>query len=192
MYIELQKFKLIRHFNHRGHAHLLTFTCYHRMSLLNRDLWCRNLSRSITRATLRHLYRLIAFVYMPEHVHLLVHGAGENSPIEDLLYAIKKPFSDQTKRIMMTLERSPLLDQLTVSERPGKQAFRFWQEGPGHDRNILSIRNCIAAADYLHHNPVRRGLCESPDQWRWSSWSFYHRPEQAADPLLPRIDGFPA
>jgi len=69
--------------------------------------------------------------------------------------------------------------------------FRFWQEGPGHDRNLTSVENVINAADYIHHNPVRRGLCISPDQWRWSSWKHYHQPEEPPDPALPIVHGFP-
>src|SRR6202167_2962618 len=26
---------------------------------------------------------------------------------------------------------------------------------------------------YMHRNPVKRGLVESPEQWRWSSYRFY-------------------
>ena len=26
---------------------------------------------------------------------------------------------------------------------------------------------------YMHRNPVTRGLVESPEQWRWSSFRFY-------------------
>ncbi len=26
---------------------------------------------------------------------------------------------------------------------------------------------------YMHRNPVKRGLVESPDLWRWSSYRFY-------------------
>jgi putative transposase len=25
----------------------------------------------------------------------------------------------------------------------------------------------------MHRNPVKRGLVESPEQWRWSSYRFY-------------------
>jgi hypothetical protein len=25
----------------------------------------------------------------------------------------------------------------------------------------------------MHRNPVKRGLAESPEQWRWSSYRFY-------------------
>ncbi|HEX3819912.1 MAG TPA: hypothetical protein VHW45_06255 [Candidatus Sulfotelmatobacter sp.] len=26
---------------------------------------------------------------------------------------------------------------------------------------------------YMHRNPVKRGLVESPEQWRWSSYRYY-------------------
>jgi REP-associated tyrosine transposase len=28
------------------------------------------------------------------------------------------------------------VDRLSMRERPGKACFRFWQEGPGYDRNL--------------------------------------------------------
>ena len=50
---------------------------------------------------------------------------------------------------------SGLLDQLTVQERPGKFCFRFWQEGPGYDRNLNTPASIELALDYIHRNPVR-------------------------------------
>jgi putative transposase len=52
-----------------------------------------------------------------------------------------------------------LLDKLIVRERPGKMSFRFWQEGPGYDRNIASPDHLNDCINYIHGNPVRRGLC---------------------------------
>jgi putative transposase len=182
--------KSIQHFNIEGHAHLLTFSCVGRRPLLLNDDIRTLFSRSIDRAGSLHSFGLISFVYMPEHVHLLVSSKAATSKVEKLLYAIKKPFSDKTK-LYLTAHNPSLVKALTIQERPGKITFRFWQEGPGHDRNLLSIKNCIHAADYLHHNPVRRQLCASPDLWRWSSWKHYHVPG-FHDAALPRIDGFPA
>ena len=28
--------------------------------------------------------------------------------------------------------------------------------------------------DYMHNNPVTRGLVNSPEDWPWSSWRFYY------------------
>jgi hypothetical protein len=38
--------------------------------------------------------------------------------------------------------------------------------------------------NYIHNNPVKRGLVDEPDQWRWSSYrSYAHQ-----DPGLVRIN----
>jgi REP-associated tyrosine transposase len=38
--------------------------------------------------------------------------------------------------------------------------------------------------NYMHANPVTRGLVEHPEDWPWSSWSFYRKGERG----LVRID----
>jgi len=185
--------KRLRHFNDAGHCHELTFSCYRRLPLLTNDTWRSLLSQSIDRAADRHDYRLFAFVYMPEHVHLLVYRCGDSSGIDELLRAIKRPFSHRVKQ-MLTANRSRLLDQLTIRQRPGVSTFRFWQEGGGYDRNLAEPRSVLAAIDYLHENPVRRGLCRRAMDWLWSSARFYENDAAHADrdPRLPTIHRLPA
>jgi REP element-mobilizing transposase RayT len=47
-----------------------------------------------------HNDRLVAFVYMPEHVHLLVYPTPGFSPISELLKAIKRPYSFRIKKLL--------------------------------------------------------------------------------------------
>jgi hypothetical protein len=61
-----------------------------------------------------------------------------------LLADIKQPHSGRIKRVLVK-ENSPLLSALTLMERPGKPVFRFWQEGPGYDRNLSSKQTVLAA-----------------------------------------------
>jgi len=137
-----------------------------------------------------HAFDLMAFVYMPEHVHLLVFPRVPSARIDRLPYAIKRPFSFRIKQHLLQIE-NPLLTELIVQERPGKQAFRFWQEGPGYDRNLTSLKAAITAADYIHRNPVRRGLCNWVGDWRGSSWHHYNGSDEQPDPHLPKVHGFP-
>jgi putative transposase len=179
----------VRHFNEPGHVHELTFSCYLRQPLLTRDAWRTLLSRGIAAATEKLGFDLLAFVYMPEHVHLLVCPRSATAAVERFLYAVKRPFSFRVKRDLMAAS-DPLLNKLTVIERPGKQAFRFWQEGAGFDRNLTEPEAVLAVIDYMHANPVKRGLCESPDQWPWSSWGHYHAPDRAPPAGLPLVCRF--
>lgn len=125
---------------------------------------------------------------MPEHVHLIVWPIG-NSTISKLLFALKKPFSYRVKR-MLAARHDPLLETLTIQGRPDKMTFRFWQEGGGYDRNIHNGKTLRLAIEYIHNNPVRRGLCPSPEDYRWSSWKYYFEPKLWNDPALPTVHGF--
>ena len=64
--------KKVRHFHNPGDLHEFTFSCYHRLPLLTNDTWRTILSRHIDEANREESIDLVAFVYMPEHVHLLV------------------------------------------------------------------------------------------------------------------------
>jgi len=183
--------KTVRRGHEPGDCHELTFSCYRRMPLLTNDIWRRMLAESLDRALLGYRFRLVAFVFMPEHVHLLVYPEGPEPRLDLLLKAIKRPFSTRIKR-MLAEARSPLLERLTVRERPGVTAFRFWQEGGGYDRDLRTEAAVVAAIDYIHLNPVRRGLCDRTTRWKWSSAGFFHGPDDFADPDLPEVSGLPA
>jgi putative transposase len=58
--------------NIEGHAHFLTFSCYRRLPLLTNDRWRQWLAESTRAACQKHVCALWAYVFMPEHVHLLL------------------------------------------------------------------------------------------------------------------------
>jgi putative transposase len=181
--------KRVKHFNQPRHAHELTFSCYRRLRLLDDDHIKSILSAGIDAAMASKGFELVAFVYMPEHVHLIVFPVNEQANISQLLSHIKRPTSYRIKQYLQQ-GHLPLLEQLTIRERPGKTTFRFWQEGPGYDRNIDHPSTLGAAIDYLHANPIRRGLCRMADQWPWSSWHHYEG-DACSRVNLPRVHGMP-
>ena len=180
--------KLVKHIDRPGRARGLTFSCYRRFPLLNDNDHKLLLTEAIDRAISGHGFQLVGFVYMPEHVHLIVLPIRQNAGVSGLLKAIKRPHSFRVKQ-RMRQSNDPWLGRLTVQERPGKAVFRFWQEGSGYDRDIVSGRYLEKAVEYLHANPVRRGLCPRPEEWRWSSWHHYQGERQ--NPGLPTVGGLP-
>jgi putative transposase len=161
--------KRIRHYHDPGHIRELTFSCYHRWPLPSNDVWRGMLAESMDRAMESHRYRLAAFVFMPAHVHLS--------------YRVKE---------LLVQSRSRLLERLTVHQRPGVKTFRYWQQGAGYDRNFTKPSTVLAAIDYLHHNPVRRGLVNRAVDWKWSSARYYLRDPPLQYPALPSIHSLPA
>ena len=179
--------KKVKHYDQPDQGHELTFSCYKRLPLLQDDHRCQQLAVAVERATCLHGFSLTAFVFMPEHVHLVVFPERPTTRVSDLLYAIKRPVSYRIKQDLIA-SNDPLLDELTIRERPGKTTFRFWQEGSGYDRNILKHESLRKMIHYVHLNPVRRGLVEHPAKWKWSSWRHYEGESVSTDIDLPSMN----
>jgi len=55
---------------------------------------------------------------------------------------------------------------------PWHVPHHIWQ-ARFYDFNVWTERKRIEKLRYMHRNPVQRGLVESPEQWRWSSFRWY-------------------
>ena len=148
--------KQLKRVHEPGHFHELTFSCYRRKTVLTSDAWRTELARLLDIALIESQFDLTAFVFTPDHVHLLVYPQAETPDIGKFLASFKQPFSKYVKRILVA-NNSRLLQQMTVRERPNKICFRLWQEGGGYDRNIFTPKVVESSMDYLHLNPVRFG-----------------------------------
>lgn len=42
-----------------------------------------------------------------------------------------------------------------------------------YDFNVFTEKKKAEKLRYMHRNPVKRGLVESPDDWPWSNWRDY-------------------
>jgi len=155
-----------------GHAHELTFSCYRGLSMLSKDrtrLW---LVQALDEARRRWEFDLWAYVIMPEHAHVLILPRRPDYHVAMILKAIKQPVA---RKAMAHLRRaaSQWIEQLEVTRPNGRVEYRFWQQGGGYDRNIYKPETAWAAVEYIHNNPVRRGLADCPTDWEWSSARWY-------------------
>jgi putative transposase len=171
--------------NMPGHVHFYTFSCYQRMPLLSNELWRTWLAESIAHARTKLQIDLWAYVFMPEHVHLLLHPRQEVYRISAFMQLAKTPMA---RRVIASLKASvsPLLEKLKTVTRDGVVEYRYWQPGGGHDLNILSLKKAIEKAEYCHNNPVKRGLVKSPELWRWSSVRWLNGGAREDEPV--RVD----
>jgi putative transposase len=114
---------------------------------------------------------LWVYVIMPEHVHILLFPTA-GTPMRRILASLKRGVSDRAKDHLTRTGQREWLERLTV-RYPSRTVFRFWQPGGGHDHNIWKDRTLHEVVEYIHANPVRRGLVESPHDWPWSSAAFW-------------------
>ena len=159
-------------FHHSGQSHFVTFCCYHRRRLFSTDASRRIFESALERV--RRSYRLYVYGYvvMPEHVHLLL---GEPQPEGALLkpgfglsgdvHWLRKPQQYMLADALKSLKQG-------VSRRLIGDAEHFWQKRY-YDFNIRNYPQFVEKLRYIHCNPVKRGLCERPEDWAWSSFRHY-------------------
>ncbi len=110
--------------------------------------------------------KLYAYVIMDNHMHLI--GAGDN------LGKIIKEFKSHTAREIIKLAEQDnkewLLNLLSFFRKKHKisSTHQVWQE-VYHPQQIISEEMLRQKVEYLHHNPVRAGLAEKPEDWLYSS-----------------------
>ena len=124
---------------------------------------------------------------MPEHVHVIVCPRDNHYEMRLIRTAFKVPV--QRKALAFLRREAPdYLVRLRDEQPNGDVHYRFWQRGGGYDRNVTDPATLRTMIDYLHNNPVRRGLADRPTDWPWSSARFYEGVPDVPlrmDPLPP-------
>ena len=158
----------LKRYQQTRHLHFVTFTCYHRRPLLA-DARARDVFLQILE-TVRRWYGfwITGYVVMPEHVHLLV-SEPERKSLALSLQMLKQMVA---RRVLPKLaQRTEHLPLATAPATP------FWQERY-YDFNVWSEEKRVEKLRYIHRNPVKRGLVERPEDWRWSSYRHYQTGEE--------------
>ena len=164
-------------YNIPGHAHFLTFSCYKRQPLLTNDKWRLWLAESIHKKCIEFKIDLWAYVFMPEHVHLLLKPRLESYDLARYEQSFKLSWSKTVLNHLLKV-KSPLLEKIR-----SKDGYRLWQPGGGFDLNIWTMKKAIEKAEYCHNNPVKRKLVKTPEAWRWSSYRWLELGKREGEPL---------
>jgi REP element-mobilizing transposase RayT len=107
-------------------------------------------------------FALCGYCLMPDHLHAII-------------------FPQETTTISEVMRRFKLSAYQTL-RAAGHRRDPFWQ-GRFYDRALRTRREFDEALDYMHMNPVRRGLAAHPAAWPWSSARWF---EEESGPV--RVD----
>jgi putative transposase len=160
--------KLCKRHNVPGHAHELTFSCYKNQRFLLSHRTCQWLIESIKKGRRKHNFSLWAYVFMPNHVHLLIKPLREKYDISGILKDIK---TDTARKAIKYLKENNPSGLLKLNTNQQYRKYRFWQKGGGYDRNIIKEKTLIDSVKYIHYNPVRKALVDEPGKWYYSSYN---------------------
>lgn len=125
-----------------------------------------------------------AYVVMPDHLHILSDGARKPS---EALRFIKGIMSRRIIDYLKEHNYQSSLDKL----RHGKQARHYTYSLWEHHSNVMLLTSegvFMQRVHYTHNNPVRAGLVERAEEYRWSSARIWNGRALAEEPLLMNLN----
>jgi REP-associated tyrosine transposase len=129
---------------YRGpHRYFLTFCCNHRRAVFVDAEVVAVALEQILRSATRHAFAVIAYCFMPDHLHLLIEGRDDASSLIAFARDIK---------------------QRTGYRWRGKADGVLWQDGY-YERVLRGDEQTLSVAKYILENPVRAGLVREPGDY---------------------------
>ena len=128
---------------------------------------------------------------MPEHVHLLVSEPQRNN-LSFAIQALKLGFVRRLRgdgvassaEIPTSRNIGETWGTPVGSKSPCRGDHPVCGDWPKHfwaarfyDFNVWTEKKRIEKLNYIHNNPVRRGLVASPEAWGWSTYRWYQNRE---------------
>ena len=178
------------HYYGLNHLHYLTRNIYRRARVFDSDRFKLDFVQTLGQLRQELGFRIIGYVLMPEHFHLLIWPSELADPSQ-----IMQKLSERTANFILRSLRHNLAlpwcrKMLPWFELPltvhHHAHYRVWHRG-GYDMNIWTEKKRQEKLTYMHNNPVKRGLVSQPGDWPWSSWRFYYLEDRSLLPMDPIV-----
>jgi REP element-mobilizing transposase RayT len=139
--------------------YFLTFTVFKWYSVLNKHNHWIILADSIRFFQKHKNLKLNSFVFMNNHIHLIIESDDVISFIRDF----KKFTSKKIKENIILYE--PTILNLFINE---SYKYQFWQR-TNMPIEIYSEKFWLEKSKYIENNPVVKGYVDYAEDWIWSS-----------------------
>jgi len=154
--------------------HFITWTVEEWLPVFVSDSYCQLITDSLEYCRQQKGLLVHAYVVMPTHVHAVI-SAEPGTDLSEILRDSRKHTSKEIVRQVradgLTLFDWVFRDAARKAGRPAG-AYKVWQDG-FHPETLESEKFFLQKLEYLHNNPVRKGLVGKPEYWWHSSAGSY-------------------
>lgn len=152
----------LRHYLEEGTIYFVTSVTKDRKNILLGDT-----ARFLLITVAYHKYvldfRLFGYVILPDHFHLLLQIL-EKISLSKIMKYVKGNFA---RKYNQFIDPDPGNRHLNVGYRS------VWQR-EYYESAVRDEKSFIGRLNYIHNNPVKRGLVTSPDEYEFSSYHQYY------------------
>jgi putative transposase len=168
--------------------HYLTFVVFKRTTIFKSENICRFFIDALEEVRQKYPFKLIGYVIMPDHVHLILNPVG--CDIEIVGKELKGISANKTIKWLKENEYLSSLEKLKLkTEGKRNHSFCVWQKKV-RSVDLWSHKFILQKLNYIHLNPVRAGLCDHPAKWKWSSYNAYLLKTDSEIPIMPDEKGY--
>ncbi|HEY2980684.1 MAG TPA: transposase [Anaerolineales bacterium] len=157
----------------QGSIYYITSNIHGRLRIFTKPSFILPIFDSLNFYRFEHKCKLLGYVIMPDHLHLLLRPVEHASSISEFMRDLKRFTSG---RIARQAELESRTDWTTAFKESGKQSQRaekqVWQAS-FWEQMIWSEPFVIQKLNYIHMNPVRAGLASDPADYPHSSYRNY-------------------
>ena len=160
------------------HVHFLTFSCYKRRNLLYPDRAKRIVIGTLGSRLAIQNGMCLGFVIMPNHVHAIV-------------------WFDAPGQLSLLMDQWKTQSSIQIKDHFRREHPTYWKivesddavwQPRYYDFNVITADKLEEKLAYMHANPVRKGLVQSPCDWPWSSARWYLQQKPVGLPIRqPRM-----
>ena len=150
--------------------YFITSTIIEFIPVFTSDKYFQIITDSLNYCRINKEIKIFAYVIIDNHFHLLISGENLSNKIRSLKRHTAKEIIEKAKKD----NKQWLLNQFSFYKKRYKKnsAHQVWQEG-AHPQIITEIDIAEQKINYIHYNPVKRGLVKEPQDWRYSSAGNY-------------------
>jgi putative transposase len=142
----------LKHFDYRGyHRYFLTLCTAGRLPAFTQPRAVSGTLSQLRRLSAEEQFAILAYCFMPDHLHLLLAGAGEDSCLPRLISRFKQASGFCYRQVA---------------------GHVLWQSGY-FDRVLRNEEATLAACRYVLGNPVRAGLAGTLGEYPYAGSDVY-------------------
>jgi putative transposase len=151
-------------------CYFVTTSCYKHIPLIALSKGYNHVANSVNNYTTKYDADVLAYVIMPNHLHLLLYFKQEVR-LSNLMRDIKKQSSFKIRNELQ--HTSPYIIPRLVFE-DHNQVYKVWEDG-FYDFHVFTADMILQKLNYIHNNPLQEKwqLSKTAEDYRYSSAGFY-------------------
>ena len=156
-----------------GSIYYITSVVYNRLKIFTSPSFIIPIIDSLNYYRYQYSCKLIGFVIMPDHIHLLIFPQIEQA-VTNFMRDFKRFTSGRITRQAKVEGKAEWIQAFENAGAATERAeYKVWQDS-FWEQNIYTDKFLQQKLDYIHLNPVRAGIVESSTDYPYSSYQNYY------------------